>query len=1077
MTRRNGMGLLNILRYVFAAMRSSRATIALLIAAVAVGGIYTYVLGYYGVRVYGHQQATLGESGLTRIVATPRDVTDTRRWWDDPAKAAVRGFPAVTAVEDLIELNVRLFANGGEGILVPAESTFPGDPALASGVLEWGSGVTAHDAHEIVLSRSLFDRLDGRFSSQGGLPEAVTLTVERKADGRPEVQRILLRVRGFLKPQRSDRAYVPLTVMKLLDGWCTSRLRELRFNPGDSPKDRLSYPLAYAYGPSSQRHRAAAEFQDMGLEGTAVDEFEMPVEDGPVWVNVPLGADSAALARAERFDSRTVTLDGLRVTALPEGDPRWNLCGGPVEGKVYEVRTAPAGFPLDADLFCTPGTLRRRTFDPRRSDAVKTFSRVVTTDLETALRIEEVWGVGVEADSPIAWVIVCPSPVQAFPFGLNDPDPYEILLDDLRPLIPKGGAGITKDVGEADIDFRVRTKARQVPHSFLEWILGKKVQTDSLTNTPAVVTGTTPPRQSSTLTLGILTLNVLSRLDVPSAEVWVSDGNKWIIPRRNGILVWGPWADVGRCVRQVRDSHPKWTLVNVLSSLPKAFSALIPVDNRQIDTMMHPEPGTLKITEVMGMPHGSNAVVLGFNDLSKVSKSAWSVKDDTAIAGEGTLLGRGSHMLTLGSTVLSLLRDQSVPNGIVIVPERVFTELAYENASRTGPIGIPRTDVRFKDFNSLSMAKAKLTAGGGRIQPMGGFRTQELVRYRVRDPGNAEGITPSLVCDLRLRQPSFIGAVPHVELEAVSRDAKSTLRCVATHPLDPWRYRAGLVQGRWIVKEDSFQVVAPESWMGGLAQPRTLHLEFRRPGHGGSSEILRLSLEVVGHCVGKEVYLPVTLAGNLLRWTQDRVDFDLEAQTFGRKADIVAASGSMRAAVYAADVGSVAPVVRHLEQLGYRTEHHLADLDALATLGRVLVFMVAFFVLGCVLNAAISVLVATLMNVKSKIWEVGILRSFGARTSDIFGIFLAQAVIVGSLAFLVSAGAVALLEPQLRRLIQSAFSSKVAGVFEGSPFSVNLWWLSAAVFAIAVGFSLLGVIGPAGFASRLSPVEAFRRRD
>jgi hypothetical protein len=50
-------------------------------------------------------------------------------------------------------------------------------------------------------------------------------------------------------------------------------------------------------------------------------------------------------------------------------------------------------------------------------------------------------------------------------------------------------------------------------------------------------------------------------------------------------------------------------------------------------------------------------------------------------------------------------------------------------------------------------------------------------------------------------------------------------------------------------------------------------------------------------------------------------------------------------------------------------------------------------------------------------------------------------------------------------------------VLIGSPFQFSLWWLSAIVLTVSVGFALAGVLVPAALACRLSPVEALRRRE
>jgi putative ABC transport system permease protein len=117
------------------------------------------------------------------------------------------------------------------------------------------------------------------------------------------------------------------------------------------------------------------------------------------------------------------------------------------------------------------------------------------------------------------------------------------------------------------------------------------------------------------------------------------------------------------------------------------------------------------------------------------------------------------------------------------------------------------------------------------------------------------------------------------------------------------------------------------------------------------------------------------------------------------------------------------------------------------------------------------------MNVKAKTYEIGILRAHGVGGGRVLAVFGVQGVLIGLAAFAAAAGAVWLLEPSLRGLVAAAFGLKSGAVLTGSPFEAALLWLPGAVLGIAVGFSLLGVLVPASFACRLSPVEALRRRE
>jgi ABC-type lipoprotein release transport system permease subunit len=251
---------------------------------------------------------------------------------------------------------------------------------------------------------------------------------------------------------------------------------------------------------------------------------------------------------------------------------------------------------------------------------------------------------------------------------------------------------------------------------------------------------------------------------------------------------------------------------------------------------------------------------------------------------------------------------------------------------------------------------------------------------------------------------------------------------------------------------------------------------FLRERPGGEEEWAHLSLRVVGVCDGPRAYVPLRLARDLSLWQAGRLLFNEARRAFELPAERALKAGHGRCTLFARDAESVREVVRALRRQGYHTEDSLADQDGLRRLAHVLVFLVGFFALGCVLNAGITVLITTMMSVKSKVWEIGILRAQGLGTRDVLSLFAAQGALIGGGAFLLAVAAVALVEPWLRGVVSQALAFN-ASVLSGSPFEASLWWLPALVLGVSLGFSLAGVLVPAALACRLSPVEALRKRE
>ena len=98
----------------------------------------------------------------------------------------------------------------------------------------------------------------------------------------------------------------------------------------------------------------------------------------------------------------------------------------------------------------------------------------------------------------------------------------------------------------------------------------------------------------------------------------------------------------------------------------------------------------------------------------------------------------------------------------------------------------------------------------------------------------------------------------------------------------------------------------------------------------------------------------------------------------------------------------------------------LAAHAGLLRLAKVLTLLVGLAVLGCVLNGAITVLISTLMSVRAKTFEIGILRAHGFRDREVLAIFLLQAVLLGGLALVFAVAVVGLAEPWVRELMCGA---------------------------------------------------------
>ena len=435
-----------------------------------------------------------------------------------------------------------------------------------------------------------------------------------------------------------------------------------------------------------------------------------------------------------------------------------------------------------------------------------------------------------------------------------------------------------------------------------------------------------------------------------------------------------------------------------------------------------------------------------------------------------------------------------------MVEESVFRAAAWAGLSETPPLmGRDRHDLHFPDPVEWVATEARMAEAGFALRPYVELVEQPLTRFLVSDQSGApEALDNELLTVLGMSQPTFRAASASIGGRAELEGVDEPIELWSSSARDPERFATPPLSGGWLRAEGGYdQVVLPRSVLGGEgdSEPepgsaassvsedsfadvlgRAVHLVFERRVPSGT-ERLSIPVEVVGVAELDGARVPLELMARIQAWEQNRVVYNQAQGVFESPAEVALRNGWVRANLFAADVASVRPLVEELRAMGYHTEDRLAQQDNLRRLGRILVFVVGFFVLGCVLNASITVLVATMMNVKSKIFEIGILRAHGVRAKEVVGIFASQGLAIGAVSFLCACALVALGEPWLRDGVRQVFGLDSGGLLAGSPFDGSLWWLSATALAISVLFSFGGVVLPAFFACRLAPVEALRRRE
>lgn len=842
--------------------------------------------------------------------------------------------------------------------------------------------------------------------------------------------------------------------------------------------------------------------------------------------DVPGGSD-ADTAADEPPAARVAELAAAEPVAAPEPAPTPRLWA--LDEDARELLRARGlepsehdGLPEAVGASLVVDTLgwQRLTFDPRLSDGVRAHGWVTAHGPRAVAAVAELPRAAPPRGLERGWVFL--SPPEAQPSSSEDATAAatdDAPLDDSQPAddppatstggdpddvalpAPTGPfaaevarllelglsagpwARDTDDLAWSPVEARLVVPARRVPAAFLREALDVRLGPRDVVL--AAREADAAPRQAYAAD-GRRVVERIVELPLDVDEVWTL-GEPGVAAPGVGLLAWGAWDGLLAAVDEL-GAHG-WVVESAPSVLVDELVALVEGDVDTVIARLGADVAAdCRIETVLGVP----ARVAGRADLPVILASTTDIGVDpipgVRLVRDGTLpdeLALEGSGWDLPSSGTSGFAD--LPERLVLVPEEEYAAAAWGSSTRRRrPAGAPRHDLHFDDPSRRDTAVAALADVGLALRPLDASRPARWLRYRIDDPLSQDGrLDDDLLRQLAMASPPFRDVRPAARLEVGLDGVAEPVPLLASAPDDPERFSQPVVSGTWL-RDDlgANQVVLPRAWLG-LSEDtrghdvlgRSVSILLTRQLGLGPEEVLRLPLQLVGLVDGERAFGPTSLLADLARWRADQVVYDDGSGAFRSPADIVTAQGDLNCNVFATDVASVPAVVRELRDRGYETHDRLAEQQALARLGRVLGFLVVFFALGCAANAAITVCVATMMNVRSKIYEVGILRAHGLRRSEVLGIFAWQGALIGLAAFALAVLVVLIVEPFIRDGVVEMFSLDGGQVLAGSPFEARWWWVPTSAFAAAFLFSLVGVLWPAARACRLSPVEALRSRE
>lgn len=170
---------------------------------------------------------------------------------------------------------------------------------------------------------------------------------------------------------------------------------------------------------------------------------------------------------------------------------------------------------------------------------------------------------------------------------------------------------------------------------------------------------------------------------------------------------------------------------------------------------------------------------------------------------------------------------------------------------------------------------------------------------------------------------------------------------------------------------------------------------------------------------------------------------------------------------------SIAGLRKQVESLGYQTASPVDTLDQINQVFRIFSFvLVGFGAIGMIV-AILGMFNTLTISLIERTKEIGLMMALGGRTTDMFRLFVYEAVLLslaGALIGIMSAvgmGAVV-------NVIMNGFA-RGRGVTDSFQLFSYPWWLMLAVvgFMVIVGFVV--VLFPARRAKRINPIDALRR--
>lgn len=242
-----------------------------------------------------------------------------------------------------------------------------------------------------------------------------------------------------------------------------------------------------------------------------------------------------------------------------------------------------------------------------------------------------------------------------------------------------------------------------------------------------------------------------------------------------------------------------------------------------------------------------------------------------------------------------------------------------------------------------------------------------------------------------------------------------------------------------------------------------------RMGFDENAPEFRLNIVGVTETASYNIYCNIDVLKQFLK--QNAVDGLIQGQPTNENGEPYSEWIYESAIVVADDVEHVDALVKKIQDMGYQAESNKEYVDMIQQTAKIVQILLGGIGAIALIVAVIGISNTMTTAVYDRIGEIGILKVLGCDPEELLKLFLLESGILGGVGGLIGI-AVSYLITQVGVNI---IAVKAINMAKGTQLAVIPWWLAIGAFLFAILLGVLAGFFPARWASKLRPVEAFRK--